>query len=376
MDGSRAFAAVGRFTFNASESHLRHCPIRIHVHRTSQLPDTPAVAPEGCSNATVSRTLALIRAIVRKWARDWEWLDPDAGGSAPQGAHTPNPPSEPEPGTCALARAAAASARHGGFHAGDRAGRGERDGAHLGAGRSLTQTRVDSSGPGESAASDRRAAQRHGDAVPASTADIRRGCSPTRVSPSGRSARGPGTTRSGARASRTSAGTTFATPGPPGTCRAVRRSSRCRSSRVRRRRRWCAGTRISPRSIWRSTSATRKVTAQIRHNNPTTGLPRHSSIATFVSVEKLRKFVVARGGIEPPTRGSSVQTPKLGNALIWRQCLCCHKAWASFALRLRCSNRGKKGYPAICGMFAAVPTRSPDARQNWRPFPPCFRELS
>jgi integrase len=30
---------------------------------------------EGCNNATVNRTLALIRAILRKCARDWEWLD-------------------------------------------------------------------------------------------------------------------------------------------------------------------------------------------------------------------------------------------------------------------------------------------------------------
>jgi len=30
---------------------------------------------EGCSNATVNRTLALIRAILRKCARDWDWLD-------------------------------------------------------------------------------------------------------------------------------------------------------------------------------------------------------------------------------------------------------------------------------------------------------------
>ena len=30
---------------------------------------------DGCSTATVNRTLALIRAILRKCARDWEWLD-------------------------------------------------------------------------------------------------------------------------------------------------------------------------------------------------------------------------------------------------------------------------------------------------------------
>ena len=36
---------------------------------------TEAKRAEGCSNATVNRTLALIRAILRKCARDWEWLD-------------------------------------------------------------------------------------------------------------------------------------------------------------------------------------------------------------------------------------------------------------------------------------------------------------
>jgi integrase len=30
---------------------------------------------EGCSNATVNRTLALLRAILRRADRDWEWID-------------------------------------------------------------------------------------------------------------------------------------------------------------------------------------------------------------------------------------------------------------------------------------------------------------
>ena len=36
---------------------------------------TEAKRAEGCSNGTVNRTLALIRAILRKCARDWEWMD-------------------------------------------------------------------------------------------------------------------------------------------------------------------------------------------------------------------------------------------------------------------------------------------------------------
>ena len=36
---------------------------------------TEAKRAEGCSNATVNRMLALVRANLRKCARDWEWLD-------------------------------------------------------------------------------------------------------------------------------------------------------------------------------------------------------------------------------------------------------------------------------------------------------------
>jgi integrase len=36
---------------------------------------TESKRADGCSNGTVNRTLALIRAILRKCARDWEWVD-------------------------------------------------------------------------------------------------------------------------------------------------------------------------------------------------------------------------------------------------------------------------------------------------------------
>jgi integrase len=36
---------------------------------------TKAKLADGCSNATVNRTLALLRAILRRCVRDWEWLD-------------------------------------------------------------------------------------------------------------------------------------------------------------------------------------------------------------------------------------------------------------------------------------------------------------
>jgi hypothetical protein len=36
---------------------------------------TEAKQADGCSNATVNRTLSLIRSILRKCTRVWEWLD-------------------------------------------------------------------------------------------------------------------------------------------------------------------------------------------------------------------------------------------------------------------------------------------------------------
>jgi hypothetical protein len=112
----------------------------------------------------------------------------------------------------------------------------------------------------------------------------------TKGNPSGRSAQRPGTQRSRERVWETSAGTTFATHGHPGTCRAERRSLRFRSSRVGRPRRWCDVMRTLPRSIWRSTPPTRKVTAT--NTAQITGLPRHSPIA---SGEELIWPVVCQG---------------------------------------------------------------------------------
>src|SRR5579871_5335463 len=71
-----------------------------------------------------------------------------AGGAAPQGADTANSIPQPSPGAGAAVRAAFASAEHGHLYTGDGAARGECHGADLGAGRPVTQTRVDSSGPG------------------------------------------------------------------------------------------------------------------------------------------------------------------------------------------------------------------------------------
>jgi hypothetical protein len=51
-----------------------------------------------------------------------------------------------------------------------------------------------------------------------------------------------------------------------GRIRSIRSNKRFVSGRPRR---WCDVMRTSPRSIWRSTPPTRKVTAQIRHNRRT-----------------------------------------------------------------------------------------------------------
>lgn len=40
------------------------------IERISQ-----AKLDDGCSNATVNRTLALVRSILRKCVREWQWLD-------------------------------------------------------------------------------------------------------------------------------------------------------------------------------------------------------------------------------------------------------------------------------------------------------------
>jgi integrase len=45
------------------------------INRTRIDTITEAKKSEGCANATVNRTLALLRAILRRCARDWEWLD-------------------------------------------------------------------------------------------------------------------------------------------------------------------------------------------------------------------------------------------------------------------------------------------------------------
>ena len=262
-------------------------------------------AGDGCSNATVNRTLASDSGDPARVRSRLGMVGSCAGGETPQGAATTHSILEPAPGADAVARAArciCATWRLSRLATGLRA-------ANV---TGLTWEQVDLS---------RKLAWIHPDqakarraiAVPLNDAAMQvvqeqGGKHPVqRVHLRGATDQAGqhqrlGTRRSSAPVSRTSAGTTCATRGPPGTCRAERRSSRYRNSPVGRPRRWCDVMRTWPRIIWRSMPATRKVTAQIRHNRR---MPRHSPIDKLV--EKLRNLMVARGGIEPPTRGFSVR---------------------------------------------------------------------
>jgi integrase len=46
-----------------------------HINRAVLEHIVAAKLTQGCSNATVNRTMALVRAILRKCANEWEWLD-------------------------------------------------------------------------------------------------------------------------------------------------------------------------------------------------------------------------------------------------------------------------------------------------------------
>ena len=59
-----------------TRSLLITLPIAVgNINRTRVEAIIEAKQAEGCSNATVNRHLALLRAILRRCVRDWEWLD-------------------------------------------------------------------------------------------------------------------------------------------------------------------------------------------------------------------------------------------------------------------------------------------------------------
>ena len=264
---------------------------------------TEAKQAEGCSNGTVNRVLALIRAILRKCARDWEWLD-----RAPAVRLLKEPTrrirflSHHQARTL-LARAAAASARHGDLHAGDRTSCSERDGTSLGAGRPVTQAGMDSSGPGEGQEGHRRTAQRHGNAG-GTGAERQTSGSGVYLRRPAHQAGQHGSLVQSAQA-RGYRGLSLARSAPHlGELACAGRNAALRVTGARRMGDREDGAAL--RAPGRGTSGDIcRPHGKSRHKyGTTTGFPRHSPIASCL---ENKKFVVARGGIEPPTRGFSVR---------------------------------------------------------------------
>jgi hypothetical protein len=255
---------------------------------------TEAKRPDGCSNGTVNRTLALIRAILRKCARDWEWLDRVPAVRLLKeptrrirflNRHQARallrelPPHLRDMATFTLAtglRAANVTGLSWEGQEGDRRA-AQRHGAAGGAGAER-QT----SDPGVYLRRSAHQASQHSSLVQGTQACRYRGLSLARSAPhlgelarTGRNAtlcvtgaRGMGDREDGA---------ALCAPGrgaSGGVCRQYRKS---------------------------------------RHNyGTTTGFPRHSPTATRW---KIKNLMVARGGIEPPTRGFSDRCRKRSNLL-------------------------------------------------------------
>jgi hypothetical protein len=111
----------------------------------------------GCSNATVNRTLALVRAILRKCVNEWEWLE-----RAPQVRLFPEPTRRiralTRRSTAVAGRVAGASCGHGGILARDRLAGVERHRSAMAASGFDATVGVGASRPGEGAKGDLRAA--------------------------------------------------------------------------------------------------------------------------------------------------------------------------------------------------------------------------
>ena len=124
---------------------------------------TEAKRAEGCANGTINRTLALLRAILRRCVREWEWMDRSPA------IRLLKEPSRRirflthDQAMAVVARVAIALAGHGRLHALDRASPGERDRASLGAGRFGAPARVGTPGSGQRAESHWCSLERHGD---------------------------------------------------------------------------------------------------------------------------------------------------------------------------------------------------------------------
>jgi hypothetical protein len=70
----KATAEEDKATLRWLDGHLGNKPLD-GINRDMIEHVTRAKLSNGCSNATVNRTLAFVRSILRKCARDWQWLD-------------------------------------------------------------------------------------------------------------------------------------------------------------------------------------------------------------------------------------------------------------------------------------------------------------
>jgi integrase len=261
----------------------------------------------GCSNATVNRTLALVRAILRKCVNEWEWLE-----RAPQVRLFPEPTRRIRALTHEEAQRLLAELPE---HLADMAAFSLATGLRASNVTGLQWQQVDLTRQLAWVHPDQAKARRaisvplNGEAMALVRKQV--GKHPTNVFSfrgrrSSRSAPKPGTRRLSAPASRIFAGMTFGTAGRRGTCRTARRCSRCRSWAVGRVRRWCGGTRTLPPITWRLTRnvcalfgpSKQKITARLRHKGD----------SELVVTLLLSRFgLVPAVGIEPTTNGLEIR---------------------------------------------------------------------
>ncbi len=264
---------------------------------------TDAKLALGHSNATVNRTLELLRAILRKCVNDWEWLE-----RAPQMRMLKEPTRRVRFLTQDEAQRLLAALPE---HLADMAAFSLQTGLRAANVTGLQWSQVDLA---------RRLAWIHPDQAKARKAIpvplnaeavllVRKqlGKHPTHVF----SFRGKPITQVSTKAwygaleragIRISAGMTCGIPGRAGTCKAARRCSRCRSWAAGRARRWCGGMRTSPRITWRRLRNACVLcvpwSVEIVGTNTVTGL-KNKGLASLQALDLL----VAGEGFEPSTFG-------------------------------------------------------------------------
>lgn len=206
---------------------------------------------QGCSNATVNRTLELLRAVLRKCVNEWEWLD-----RAPYVRMLKEPTRRIRFLTHEEARRLLAELP---AHLADMAAFSLSTGLRAANVTGLEWSQVDEERklcwvhPDQAKARKAIAVQLNGEAL--AIVQKQKGIHPThvfsvRANRLRRSAPRPGMAVSSERGSTISAGTTCAIRGRAGTYRAARHSSPCRNWGAGSLPRWSAVMRISRRITW------------------------------------------------------------------------------------------------------------------------------